>query len=100
MTTRTELTPALEELRRCAVMLVGVCNELLKEKDEEPQAPESEEKQITLAEVRALLAEKSRQGYTAGVRAIITARGAERLSDIDPAEYAAVMKEAEALDNG
>lgn len=47
-----------------------------------------------------MLAEKSRDGYTAEVRAIIQSFGAERLSEIDPANFEAVLKKAEALGNG
>ena len=35
---------------------------------------------------------KSQAGYTAEVRAIVTKYGASRLSDIDPKDFAAVLK--------
>ena len=47
-----------------------------------------------------VLAEKSRAGYTAEVRNLITQHGADRLSDVDPAEYEALLSEAEVLGNG
>lgn len=53
--------------------------------------------EITLEKVRGILAEKSRSGHTAEVRAILRKFGADRLSDIDPKDYAAVLKEAEVL---
>ena len=54
----------------------------------------------TYEEVRAILAEKARSGYRAEVKALITAHGAEQLSDIkDPAVYTAIAAEAEALGN-
>ena len=64
---------------------------------EEKKIPEKEEPVITLEQVRGVLAEKSRDGHTAEVRAIIKKFGADRLSDIDPKDYAAVLKEAEVL---
>lgn len=53
--------------------------------------------EITLEKVRGILAEKSRSGHTAEVRAILRKFGADRLSDIDPKDYAAVLKDAEVL---
>ena len=64
---------------------------------EEKKIPEKEEPVITLEQVRGVLAEKSRDGHTAEVRAIIKKFGADRLSDIDSKDYAAVLKEAEVL---
>ena len=55
---------------------------------------------ITLEKVRGVLAEKSRDGFTVEVREIIQSFGAERLSEIDPANYEAVLKKAEVLGNG
>ncbi len=55
---------------------------------------------ITLEQVRAVLAEKSHDGYTAEVRALLQKHGADKLSLIDPAEYESLMKDAEELGNG
>ena len=55
------------------------------------------EPEIPLEKVRGILADKSRNGHTAEVRALIQKYGAERLSDIDPKDYAAVVKDAEVL---
>ena len=66
----------------------------------EVPAPKTEAKKtpaVTLEKVRGILADKSRAGHTAEVRAIITKYGAEKLSEINPANYEAVMKEAEEL---
>ena len=56
-----------------------------------------EEKPLTLEEVRAVLAEKSRSGHTEEVRGLLAKHGADKLSEIDPAEYAALLAEAEVL---
>ena len=58
---------------------------------------EPEEKPLTLEEVRAVLAEKSRAGHTAEVKELLAKHGADKLSEIDPAEYAALLTEAEVL---
>ena len=55
---------------------------------------------VTLEDVRKVLAEKSRAGFTDAVKAIITKHGAEKLSDIDPSKYESVLSDAEVLGNG
>lgn len=50
-----------------------------------PPAPEG--KLLTLEEVRMVLAEKSRAGHTAEVRALLIKHGAEKLSDISCPMY-------------
>ena len=60
-----------------------------------PPAPEG--KPLTLEEVRMVLAEKSRAGHTAEVRALLVKHGAEKLSDIDPVRYPALLADAEVL---
>ncbi len=74
----------------------------LADSPQEKEKPEPEKKTavIPLEKVRGVLAEKSRDGFTAEVREIIKSFGAERLSEIDPAEYEAVLKKAEVLGNG
>ena len=54
-------------------------------------------KAITLEEVRAVLAEKSHDGYTDQVRGLLQKYGAEKLSGVDPKHYAALLKDAEVL---
>lgn len=64
--------------------------------------PESKptSKPLTLEDVRAVLAEKSRNGHTAKVRELLEKHGAAKLSEIDPQKYAALLAEAEVLGNG
>ena len=66
-------------------------------KDAKAAKQEPEEKPLTLEEVRAVLAEKSRSGHTEEVRELLNKHGADKLSEIDPAEYAALLAEAEVL---
>ena len=56
-----------------------------------------EEKRLTLEEVRAVMAEKSRAGHTAECRKLIKQHGASNLSGLDPKEYPALLAEVEAL---
>lgn len=66
-------------------------------KDAKAAKQEPEEKPLTLEEVRAVLAEKSRSGHTEEVRELLNKHGADKLSEIDPAEYTALLAEAEVL---
>lgn len=61
------------------------------------EAPAPDAKPLTLEQVRAALAEKSRAGHTSEVKALLIKHGADKLSDIDPAEYPALLAEAEVL---
>ena len=67
----------------------------------EPEQPTTETskpaRSITLEEVRTVLAEKSRSGHSEEVKALLEKHGVARLSDIDPAEYPALLKEAEVI---
>ena len=59
--------------------------------DEEPEIT------VTLEEVRAVLAEKTRDGRREEVKALLQKYGAEKLSAVDPSNYAALKAEAEAM---
>ena len=101
-----KLLKVAEDLRSLADSVQAVCtlvtDSLSGNKTEALPAPETEQKpkkvpEISLEKVRGVLADKSRGGHTAEVRAIIQKYGADRLSDIDPKDYAAVLAEAEVL---
>lgn len=105
-----DLSLAAAELKRCGEALIAISKALADyfsaanydEKQEQPAAnpPAPAEKSISLETVRAVLAEKSLAGHTAEVRALLEKRGATKLSEVDPAEYPALLKEAETLGNG
>ena len=61
------------------------------------QVEKAEPKPLSLEQVRAALAEKSRAGHTSEVKVLLIKHGADKLSDIDPAEYPALLAEAEVL---
>lgn len=114
MSKMSELSMVLQELKECGEKLVSVSEELKEifseaepekkktpAKKKEPEAkaePEEAKKEYTFTEVRTFLADKSRAGHTAEVKKILAAHGANKLSDLDKAEYAAVMAEAEVLE--
>ena len=62
---------------------------------------ETPAKVYSYEEVRAILAEKSRTGFRAEVKALLTAHGVKQLSDVkDPDVFAALVTEAEEIGNG
>ena len=61
------------------------------------KVPETKTKPVSLEQVRAVLADKSQQGLTAEVRTLLEKYGAPKLSQIDPANYAALLADAEQL---
>ena len=62
-------------------------------------AKPEDEKPLTLENVRAVLADKSRDGYSSEVKELLKKHGADKLSEINPSEYTAVKNEAEAIGN-
>ena len=99
MSKMSEFDLTIKELRNAAHSLLSVADSLagLFSGSEESQPTP---KTITLEDVRGVLAEKSSNGYTAEVRALLQKHGADRLSEIDPDKYDALLSEAEVLGNG
>ena len=105
---KKEMTVLIEGLRKLSTDLMEIADQLsgtpaTKAEEPQPQPPAKEEvpaKAYTKEEVRAILADKSRSGYRAEVKALLTAHGAKQLSDItDPEELAALVAEAEVIGN-
>lgn len=106
----SELAAELSELKHCGEVLISLSKSimaLISGKDTpQPMDKTSAKKKsdsaivsVTLENVRAVCAEKSRSGFTAEVKSIITKHGADKLSAIKPEEYAAVLAEVEVLGN-
>lgn len=53
--------------------------------------------EISLEQVRAVLAEKSKAGFSEKVRALIKEHGADKLTDIDPKHFESLISAAEAM---
>ena len=95
------LLKVAEDLRSLSDSVQAVCKLVTEGLSEESkELPEKKtEPTISLEKVRGVLASKIQAGYTAEVRAIVTKYGASRLSDIEPKDFAAVLKDAEAIGN-
>ena len=106
------LIPVIEKFKNLAESLQSVADALASTETkaervdahpEEPKAlPQEAKAEATpsLEQVRAVLADKSRKGHTAEIRALLQKYGAAKLSGIDPVHYEALVAEAEVLGDG
>ena len=100
MTRTDELALIAENLLRCAASLTSAAEEITAiHKKNEPEPPSTPNPTPTLEQVRAVLADKSRRGYTAEIKALLRQHGADKLSEIAPSEYEALLAEVEAFGN-
>ncbi len=98
----SELELAIKDLRAAAAAINDVADTLAgmfsgTQADAPAASAEPAEPPLTLEQVRAVLADKSRQGHTAAIRTLLQKYGAAKLSGIDPAHYKALLAEAEVL---
>lgn len=100
------LLNVVSDLRNLANSVQAIADEISGDKPSETTQAETsainkEEKAITkavtLEQVRAVLAAKSHDGFTTEVRALLEKHGASRLSEIDPANYPALLADAEGM---
>lgn len=108
MSKMSDMATTIEELRNAAATITDVANWLTElfstttavdeTQESEPVSPP--EPVLTLEQVRAVLADKSRMGFTAEIRALLQKYGAAKLSGIDPAHYKALVADAEVLGDG
>ena len=90
-----------QDIADIASVLEGADTGQAKKQDVPAPEPEKASKVYTYEEVRAILAEKSRTGFRAEVKALLTAHGYKQLSDVtDPEVFAALVAEAEEIGNG
>ena len=106
MSKMSDMAMTIEELRNAAIAINDAANWLAQQfaSDDEQQnkntaaKTEKETKPtLTLEEVRAVLADKSRAGHTAEIRELLKKYGASKLSLVDPKHYEALLREAEVL---
>lgn len=108
MSKMSELDLCIGELRSAAQSLTAVADSLTSLFDNSGNAEpagkalpsETKAKPVTLEQVRAVLAEKSRSGHTAKVRELLQKHGASKLSEIDPTKYEALLEEAAVIVHG
>ena len=64
-----------------------------------PAATSKEVSNVTLEEVRGVLAKKSQAGFGEDVRNLIKSYGADKLSSVDPTHYPEMLQKAEVIGN-
>lgn len=95
------LLDVVEDMRSLANSLQTMANAIAGDdaapETQTPPAATPTVKAVTLEQVRAVLAEKSHDGFTEQVRGLLQKYGAQKLSAIDPGRYADLMRDAEEL---
>lgn len=106
MSKMNDMAMTIEELRNAAAAINDAADWLTQQfssdsKQQNVNAATKAEKEtkpvLTLEEVRAVLADKSRAGHTAEIRELLKKYGASKLSLVDPIHYEALLREAEVL---
>lgn len=108
MSKMAEMDQPIKELRDAAAAINAAADWLYQQfsrtTEEAEPAPESEapqaepeKKELKLEDVRAVLAERSRAGYTAQIRELLHKYGASKLSAVDPKDYEALLFDVEGL---
>ena len=108
MSKMSDMAATIEELRNAAAAITDVANWLAEmfsttatvDDTQESESVSLSEPVLTLEQVRAVLADKSRMGFTAEIRTLLQKYGAAKLSGIDPANYMALVTDAEGLGDG
>ncbi len=95
MSTISDMAMTIEELRKCASDISSAAD-WLAEAFSANEAPK-EEPVLKLEDIRKDLADASRAGHTAEIRALLQKYGADKLSQIDPANYKALLADVEVL---
>lgn len=102
MSKMSEMAMTIKELRNAAAAINDTADWLAKQFSTESEAAEpvpAKETELKLEDVRAVLADMSRKGHTAEIRTLLQKYGAAKLSGIDPANYSALLKDVEGLNN-
>ena len=108
MNKTSELNQVLSELRVCGKTLITISDSLigiLSSTNVEPEnaieasTPPTEQtkKEYSFLDVRKKFVEVARAGHTEALKELLKKYGAEKLSSVDPSQYAAMLADAEAI---
>lgn len=101
MSKMSELSQVLGEMIACGEGMIKAANaikEIFSSTEEAPAVPESAPS-YTKEDVRGILAAKSAAGFKKEVKELLEKYGAQQLKQVDPKDYAALIKEAEVIGN-
>lgn len=102
MSKMSDMAMTIEDLRNAAAAINDAADWLSRQfsgESEETEPAPVKEPELKLEDVRAVLADMSRKGHTAEIRALLQKYGAAKLSGVDPANYSALLKDVEGLDH-
>lgn len=104
MSKMSETDATIKELRDVASSINNIANWLTEmfsnsSPDTEDEPATVKEPPLTFEQVRAILADKSRDGFTEQIRELLQKYGAKKLSEINPDNYKAIVADAEVLKN-
>lgn len=101
MSKMSDMAMTIEELRRAAAAINEAVSWLAEQfsSNEPTPEPTAAEPVLTLEAVRAVLADKSRAGFTSQIRSLLQKYGTDKLSGIDPANYKALLADVEELND-
>lgn len=99
----SDMAQTIEDLRSAAATIKEAAEWLYQQFSEsaatsKDNAP-TPEPVPALEEVRAVLADSSRKGHTAEVRSLLQKYGSKKLSEVDPANYKALLTDVEGLND-
>ena len=97
MSTMSELATIKAELLSCSTVLKSIADNLREIANTWDEPETTPAPKLTLADVRAVLAQKSVEGHNVKVHELLHKYGAEKLSQVDAKHYAAMLAEAEEL---
>lgn len=102
MSKMSDMAATIADLRSAAAAISEAADWLAQqfsESDDSVVPKPAKESELKLEDVRAVLADMSRKGYTAQIRELLLKYGAPKLSGIDPANYKALLDDVEGLDH-
>ena len=108
MNKTSELNQVLSELKGCGKTLMRIAESLtdmLSSTDDESEnaieasTPPTDQtkKEYSFLDVRKKFVEVARAGHTEALKELLKKYGAEKLSSVDPSQYAAMLADAEAI---
>lgn len=100
----SKMEKTIKELRNAAAVINNtadwLCKQTAESTGENSPAPAKEltpNKTLALEDIRPVLADKSRAGFTDQIRDLLHKYGTDRLSKVDPKDYEALLNDVEAL---
>ena len=99
MSKMSELSQVLDEKIAYGEGMIKAANALKDNISYTKEAPAKTAPSYTKEDVRGILAAKSAAGFKKEVKELLEKFGAQQLKQVDPKDYAALLKEAEVIGN-